>query len=53
MGLSIYPFKSWKDLKGCRQVVEAIERVHSDEGSSSGRKESTEREEIEFEGMLS
>lgn len=53
MGLSIYPFKSQKDLKGCSQVVEAIESVHLGEGIGSSRKENTETEETEFEGMLS
>lgn len=52
MGLSIYPFKSWKDLKGCSQVAEVIERVHSSEVAGGGGRKNTRTVETEFEGML-
>lgn len=44
VGLSIYPFKCQKDLKGCIWVVEVIEEVHSGEEIGSGRKENNKTE---------
>lgn len=44
MGLSIYPFKCQKDLKGCSWVVEVLEEVHSGEEIGSGRKENNKTE---------